>query len=873
MKTHATEYLVEYQGQSGLPVWLVGLITKAINSEGKITEEEKETSFNELQKELGLEANGNTASNNPLPVTSQTQPNNNNHELFLQKVLHNKGVNALIPAQVITFSPTCTIIYGLNGTGKSGYFRIINEIAGGTRTKKILGNIHAQGEDLDVEIDYHIDNVAQPTYLWKDKAVRDIFPFNQIKVFDSEYLPLFLNERESSVNIEPLGLHLFQCITNIIDEFKARLDELKLAESSNIPELRPLIGTLNAPELRQTLSTTRLTKDSLDLLKKHLSFSDSDKTTLETLIKQKEALEKQNIEDAKKVIYQEKTELNNLDEHLGIVSKNFSELEELLPKAINELNASKKSRDEQKLSYGVLKSVPAQSSDTWQKFIESASDYAVEAHNDEHFNPEENCIYCHQTLSGDSLNLVQAYSKYLSDQSQNRYKLAEQQLLTLKQRLERITTGYTLSDNLKSLLELVEINNQKLTVLINNKLSDFNNAKKALETAISEKNSEFSSHKVEVTEISAKLKFLSSEKQEAYDKLNTSELKRRQELTAFDGKIKSLEDNERITTWKDSIKLFFSTHQKIEKYEKAKNSLHTRAITDLGTKAHNELLTEKIRVAFEDQLKLLKKDIEITLEKTGAGKGKVRNRLRILGNDVPDILSEGEQKTVGLALFLAEIESQQDKCPIVFDDPVNSLDHEIAHLLAKNLIELSNRHQLIIFTHNRLFYDSLLYWGENTKDSSNQKSHHICKNYITQGCNGKGCHVYTYRVDRESKDRTGRILEAQNESLNYYIAKAEDDLKGTYSVSVVAGYLKSAIEHCIDEKVLNNQGLVKDQKLKDHIEWEELKKINIQIPTIDQLKAHWDELSNRGTHLTANSNEIPLSNQELTAIINYLKSL
>ncbi len=70
-----------------------------------------------------------------------------------------------------------------------------------------LDNIHKQSDGLEIDVDFLLDGKAQNTFKWEDKSVRGIAPFGQIKVFDTEYLPIFLNERESSVNIEPLGLN------------------------------------------------------------------------------------------------------------------------------------------------------------------------------------------------------------------------------------------------------------------------------------------------------------------------------------------------------------------------------------------------------------------------------------------------------------------------------------------------------------------------------------------------------------------------------------------------------------------------------------------------------------------------------------------
>ena len=45
-------------------------------------------------------------------------------DLLLNKVNNIEGVNALVENQEIQFNPNLTIIYGANGSGKSGYIRL-----------------------------------------------------------------------------------------------------------------------------------------------------------------------------------------------------------------------------------------------------------------------------------------------------------------------------------------------------------------------------------------------------------------------------------------------------------------------------------------------------------------------------------------------------------------------------------------------------------------------------------------------------------------------------------------------------------------------------------------------------------------------------
>ena len=72
-----------------------------------------------------------------------------------------------------------------------------------------------------------------------------------------------------------------------------------------------------------------------------------------------------------------------------------------------------------------------------------------------------------------------------------------------------------------------------------------------------------------------------------------------------------------------------------------------------------------------------------------------------------EILSEGEQKVIALADFLAEVELKSH-APVIFDDPVNSLDYRRMDELVSRLVELSRERQVIVFTHNIWFTMELL---------------------------------------------------------------------------------------------------------------------------------------------------------------------
>lgn len=74
-----------------------------------------------------------------------------------------------------------------------------------------------------------------------------------------------------------------------------------------------------------------------------------------------------------------------------------------------------------------------------------------------------------------------------------------------------------------------------------------------------------------------------------------------------------------------------------------------------------------------------------------------------------DVLSEGEQRALGLACFLADVNGQPVRHGIIVDDPVSSLDHvRIRRVAARLVDEAAGGRQVIVFTHNLLFFSEVL---------------------------------------------------------------------------------------------------------------------------------------------------------------------
>ncbi len=131
-----------------------------------------------------------------------------------------------------------------------------------------------------------------------------------------------------------------------------------------------------------------------------------------------------------------------------------------------------------------------------------------------------------------------------------------------------------------------------------------------------------------------------------------------------------------------------------------------RSLSRATTDASTEIINSQFRQVFEEERTLLRApEVEVAFPGTG---GKAARKKQIVKRKPSEILSEGEQRVIALADFLAEVRVRAPKGPVVFDDPVTSLDYRRLDQVADRLAALAKTHQVIVFTHDIMLVAELL---------------------------------------------------------------------------------------------------------------------------------------------------------------------
>lgn len=184
-------------------------------------------------------------------------------------------------------------------------------------------------------------------------------------------------------------------------------------------------------------------------------------------------------------------------------------------------------------------------------------------------------------------------------------------------------------------------------------------------------------------------------------------------LAALKLRVAELTDQKKLS---EQVETFVRRRNQLEercRLATCRSECRLTAITRRITDRRRQILTPTLKSALDDEIKALKlTHIPLNLSDRGDGAESILEvalnaQQRIRANS--EVLSEGEQRALALACFLAELSEIGASHGIIVDDPVSSLDHTRMEAVARRLAEEAGRgRQVIVFTHSIVFHHMLL---------------------------------------------------------------------------------------------------------------------------------------------------------------------
>lgn len=609
-----------------------------------------------------------------------------------------------------------TLIYGPNGSGKSGYCRITKQICRSLEPDKLRGNVYddAPASPTEVGIGFRVGGDDQPKneLVWRGDE-QPPSELARISVFDTASARVYV-DKERKIEFLHYELDLLNKLglaaRSLDGEFKAREDalnnDLRIPLPTGFNE-----GTAVSGVLAKLVSETSL-KDlpSKEDIEKHAVWTDDEQAELDRLVE-----ESKNDPAAIARLRREAKQA------LGTLRGNISDCESKIGNAATEALSEKqkdavRKRDAAKAAASELfkgQPIPDIGSETWRQMLKYAREFALEVFPDGEPPPISTagrCVLCYQELDDDASARLKAFDEYLEDRAAaeaTAAKTAFEQAETLvsnynikpKDEVGTLLAGFSaLDDDRKAIAEKIgeyfEKANARLTLL-----------KRALEeqdyTMLDELEPLADSP---VDLISADEKKLTGESEE-FDSLSADD----QEAKRRALRIAELNDRKKLS---QEIAVILDRRAKLEKRLKigtCRGLCQLTPITRQITMRRRKLLTPSLKDALKDELGALRlTHIPVDFNDRGdLGNSIVEVALsaqqRVANNS--EVLSEGEQRGLALACFLAELEEIGCDHGIIVDDPVSSLDDSRMQSVARRLAEEAAKgRQVIVFTHNILFH-------------------------------------------------------------------------------------------------------------------------------------------------------------------------
>lgn len=771
-KKELIDFLWEWAEKNG--DWSKALISKIVETENSLSSEDRESIFNYFLQSIGL-----CTANLPNVAISKPNYSPTSKQIELAELSNVTGVNRLAQNQTITFSNNLTVIYGENGTGKTGYSRILKHLGFSYDPKNILhSNIYGSAEPMSAVIKFTTDKEAK-TFEW-DGTNKDI-DLQNVSVFNNNCVQLTLIDRELIVS--PIGFHLFSLVTSELGE----LNTLANKKIEDFSTTFTWTDRLNAEtpqqkfisELSETSSEQELIELSMftaiheqELIDKNTERSNLNKTLLEIEINNL-TLIKNELEDVISKIQLAQKLLNN-------------ESWQSLIKYNNELAILENENQIGIKEIADINGIQFYKTTEFQTFIKSAENYIKASEKSDYPTADDLCIYCKQPLETSANELLKSYRSLLNDQ--------------IHEQLNRLKEDKTKLINSVNSVDAHIIFNQPVFGIDGDGkpvqspiIVEYNSGLTALKTAFTTDN--LNNDSLFVFNYERFMTFFTNEKESVClhlnEKISLSENTSTKEIE-LKNIIFELVDRKLFSQKLEEIKTSIENRKTVKKLRSKLSSFSTREISLKTSEAREQLVEQNFNQLFHEELKAFRKpDLEIDVSfETSKGKSKISKRMNAQ-YELAEILSEGEQKTIALAAFLTELQLDNMKAPVIFDDPVNSLDHKIIDEVAKRLMKLSKERQVIVFTHSVLLFNSFLHF--NKQPSYKNLS---CKSYNS----------------KNEFSETGFIIEAEEEinKVKTYTTKINKLLNNSapnrLEAEVVAegyGYLRSVIELLVEHQIFN----------------------------------------------------------------------
>ncbi|BDU76838.1 AAA family ATPase [Mesoterricola sediminis] len=728
------------------------------------------------------------------------------------------NVNAFPDGRALSFEPSgLTVLFGENGAGKSGYARVLKNACRARRREPVQSNAftggagHAQIPSAKIQV--LVDgNAKEVSWVQGGNPDADL---GNVSVYDSACARDYI-EMEGEPGFQPYGLgHLNRLVAAQREMHRILTDE------QNAIELNPAIfqplkgGTAVGALVENPGAGTNIVE-----LRRLATMSEADLQRIDFL---EGALRELNPEPKARA-------LDALADRLGLAAERASSALRYVTDAatakLKGLHQSKRDADaayelaqrqlhggdqdgvQDKLLLGTGNAV-------WQTLYKAAEAFSVEyayvGHAFPHTSSGAKCVLCQAELGPDARSRMERFATFVAGQA-GAHAIGTNQ--TLVEALGKIRdadlepldkpTLEELAGSLPSLHALVldtvaAWNARRTWLLDSSERDDWSRPEPIIPTG--------DPLDLQLRNAKAKLKEEASTLRKSVDPKERGKLQ---------DELRELKARESLRGLLPAIEQFVLGSVKREALSRCLAALNTQGISTKMTALAKKHVTTALAVAMNEELSALgyKRKVRPTLDgKTSDGKTKMTLQIEGTKTDAHRVLSEGEQRAMALALFLAEVSFQGHHSTVIFDDPSTSLDHRHRRRMAQRLVALACERQVLIFTHDAVFLSEIDMALKKSGASATYKSigwGDAAPGHVEEGLTWetKNCSMRLMEIEGVAKAIKTTAGDYPSEGDAQRIAEAYSKVRGTIERAIREEFLSNTIQPFSDAVSVESFGIV-----------------------------------------------------------------
>lgn len=581
------------------------------------------------------------------------------------------------------------MVYGHNGSGKSGYARVISSMVGARHQKKILPDVFANDSGKPSgEVVFSVGGDERSALLGQSPDP----DLKRIAFYDEHCGNSYLTT-EAEISYRPSAVKLLEELADVCTGVSQVIEAWK--QEIKQPGLLPQVhsdGSAEAFLRNLSASTTddaveaaiQCPRDAAEQLEKQ-------RKTVARLRVSDPTQEKAQLVETSKALTMIADHLETLDEKVGVRA------EKQLTELVEDADVAQEAANLASLRTFVNEPLSEVGSSVWKALWSAAESYSKVVYPDHEFPYTSDgavCVLCQQQLGADAVGRLERFQQFVVDTTAAEAQRAQSKRDDYLEELERWKDRPA---KISKAITKLELQDDPRVEMLNSILDD-------LRTRTCDLVAGKEARPVDVTTTVTVLREGAASHRDQAESMSSAGFE--VQLAQAEAQERQLCDQIAMRDGRQLIEDERTRLQSIDKLENKLSETNTGSITKKVGELTRAYVTQEAGEFFNREAQNLGLE-HVRFRATKARQGSQLHRAEFRdarsGTKLTDVLSEGEQTSLGFVGFLTEAHFDASKSALIFDDPVSSLDHMKREAVARRIVELAKDRQVVVFTHDVAF--------------------------------------------------------------------------------------------------------------------------------------------------------------------------